>query len=371
MKLIINTTNLTPGGGVQVASSFIRECIRHPENQYFVFMTEVVNSQINQMQFPENFKFYLFDQYPGPLKFAVKRKLSLLEREIKPDVVFTVFGPAYWKPDSTHLVGFAIPHLVYLDSPFFSIIPLWLKLFWRFKIIMKKFYFRREGNYFHVETEDVRDRLANFLGVSTDRVFTVSNTASAYFDQQINPDKFKQLTDIRHFKMLFLSAYYTHKNFELLNKLIPALKNKGFDNFRFVLTLPEETFLNLFDEEIRQHLINTGPVKMEDCPALYKATDALFLPTLLECFSANYPEAMKSGRPVLTSDAGFSRSVCRDAALYFDPLNPEDAATAILTLYRDKSVMETLVENGHKRMADFPDAAKKADQLLEILKNIK
>ena len=71
---------------------------------------------------------------------------------------------------------------------------------------------------------------------------------------------------------------------------------------------------------------------VENCPKLYNQADAMFLPTLLETFSASYPEAMKMERPILTSDLDFAKDICGDAALYFNPLDSYDIANKIKTI---------------------------------------
>ena len=72
---------------------------------------------------------------------------------------------------------------------------------------------------------------------------------------------------------------------------------------------------------LTDRILNLGPVDLEDLPNVYRASDALFLPTLLESFSGTYLEAMHYGLPILTTDLDFARNICRDAALYFDPEN--------------------------------------------------
>jgi len=64
----------------------------------------------------------------------------------------------------------------------------------------------------------------------------------------------------------------------------------------------------------------------------------LLLPTLLESFSATYVEAMSFDCPILTSDLDFARGVCGDAAVYFDPWNPESIKNAIVKLKEDDEV---------------------------------
>lgn len=52
MKIIINTSNLYVGGGVQVALSFISELkIMNFKNEYHIFLSQAVDKQINQDTF--------------------------------------------------------------------------------------------------------------------------------------------------------------------------------------------------------------------------------------------------------------------------------------------------------------------------------
>ena len=125
------------------------------------------------------------------------------------------------------------------------------------------------------------------------------------------------------FRFLTLSAWYGHKNLDLIPEIAGRLPKQLRKKVRFVVTLPEVDFRENFPEECRDIVINTGPVKPDEGPGLYKECDALFLPTLLECFSASYPEAMIMERPIVTTDMGFARSICGDAAFYFRPADPK------------------------------------------------
>jgi|GEM_PF-6339705 hypothetical protein len=48
MRIIVNCSNLRIGGGIQVALSFIRECINFNRNEYQVSLSPSISSQINQ-----------------------------------------------------------------------------------------------------------------------------------------------------------------------------------------------------------------------------------------------------------------------------------------------------------------------------------
>ena len=65
MRLIINTSNLYVGGGVQVAVSFINELKNIGlDNAYHVFLSCAINEQIDEKSFPITFIFILSTSHP-------------------------------------------------------------------------------------------------------------------------------------------------------------------------------------------------------------------------------------------------------------------------------------------------------------------
>lgn len=375
MKLIINTSSLFSGGGVQVALSFIEECLKFPDHEYSVFLCPALKKQVVIGNYPNNFKFYFIERDKNPIKNIsyLKKHLSSLEDEIKPDVVFTVFGPSYWTPKVPHLLGYAIPHYLYSDLPFFSQISIKEKLFLTIKKRIQFNFFRKNAHFYHVETEDVRNRLSKELSVNKDNIFVVSNTFNDYFNQTVSTSQ-KILQDKPNsvrFRFLLLSAYYKHKNLTILNDVIKLLISREILDVQFVTTIPESVYNDIFTEEAKKYIYNIGFVPSKDCPQLYSECDFLFLPTLLECFSANYPEAMKMQKPILTSNYSFAYTICKDAALYFDPLDPKDVCDKIEQIINDEKLQEQLVANGSDVLKSFPDSYTRAQKYLEICQNIK
>ena len=116
--------------------------------------------------------------------------------------------------------------------------------------------------------------------------------------------------------------------------------------------------------------MNIGPQPVTSGPALYKSCDALFLPTVLETFTATYPEAMCMQKPIITSDLDFARDICRDAAFYFDPTNSKEAAEAIISVADDKNLSNKLVEAGRRRLDDFGTPRIRFDMYMDILNNL-
>ena len=96
----------------------------------------------------------------------------------------------------------------------------------------------------------------------------------------------------------------------------------------------------------------------------------MFLPTLMDIFSANYPEAMRMEVPIATSDLGFAHGLCGDAAEYFDPLSPESIGDAIYRLANDPGRRAELAAAGKRRLGCFKNSAERAAAYLRIIEDI-
>ena len=303
MKLIINASNVHVGGMLQVAISFINELVYFPGNEYHIFLSAEVESQISGKGFPDNFSFYSFLAFSGEPGGVKKRwlsyrrlsRLKLLERVIKPDVVFTVFGPTFWKPSAPHIAGFAIPFFVYRDSPYFNVISKVELLKRNFVNLVKEWLFTRYVDYLVVETEEVRQRLISIFKIDEKRIFQVHNTYSNIYNHPAQwSDRIKLPERLKgELRLVTISANHRYKNLEIINRVIDELKALEPDlRVKFILTIRKEQFDGLQPSN-RKSVHFTDRINVEDCPHLYRQCDFMFLPSLLDCFSASYPEAMK------------------------------------------------------------------------------
>lgn len=368
MKLIINTTNIRVGGGLQVAYSIINELKHFTANEYHVLLSPQVKQLIDTTTFGANFHFYTFDSNPAYLYknlFRYNRRHSKIENEVKPDFVFSVFGPAQWVPRAPHFIGFANGYYLFGDSKFIqqnvlTNLKLRLSYYLHRHFIFKEL--KKEGTLFWIESEDAKNKLSKAINVSLARIHVVSNTYGTQY-QHVQPLQPKN----EIFTFVYLASNYLQKNLVIFNDIIPILRKKGI-NCRFLLTLRQEDFDRLFpDKEVQSMLHNLGPVDPFDTPEVYNKADALFFPSLLETFSANYPEAMKMERPILTSDLPFARAVCDQAALYFDPYAPNDIVDKIEMLIKDQELRQNLVRSGTQRLSFFDSAYTRTQKLLNIM----
>ena len=123
-------------------------------------------------------------------------------------------------------------------------------------------------------------------------------------------------------------------------------------------------------EEYRDYFCFIGKVDVSECPYLYEQSDIMFMPTLLECFTATYPEAMRMEKPIITTDLEFARGLCGDAACYYSAVDPNEAAETIYKVATDKDYAKQLVENGRKQLQTFDNYEQRAEKLIKILEAI-
>jgi glycosyltransferase involved in cell wall biosynthesis len=263
-------------------------------------------------------------------------------------------------------MGFTIPHYVYPESPYFNVIGKKNRFLWKLRTSFAKYYFKRDADVLVTQTEDVSKRVQIFL--EKEKVYTISNTIHNSYKNPIRSQNKLPEKSKNEFRLLTLSAWYPHKNLSCIPQVLEELKIMGYNTIQFIVTLPEEDYKKLGHP--KSNLINVGKVKIEEGASLYQECDALFLPTLLECFSASYAEAMVMNKPILTSNLGFAQTVCKDAAIYFDPINPKDIASIIIELYNNKELQWELITKGKKQLENFGTAEERALNILKLCEEI-
>lgn len=370
MRLIINASTLSGTGVTQVALSFIRECLLIEEHEYLIFASPCLQPYLEQIKLPKNCTCL---NIGGAKLYTLSgrkdiKRMKEAEKSFKPDCVFSIFGPSWWRPTVPHLMGFAYGHYVYKDSPFFKLIPFSMRLNISVMEFIHKKALLHNGSYFVSETVDVSSRLQSFLGIDEKHSFVVSNTASSFFLSCKDLAFDCERNGI--FNYYTLCSCARHKNLEILNDVIPILKDRGVQNIRFNTTLREADYNRIFNEDVRNMIVNHGPIRIEACPSFVANMDALFLPTLIECFSASYPEAMVLKKPIVTSNLSFAKAICGNGAIYFDPLNAQDIAEKVIKLAQDSSYYNQKAIESDKKFQDFITPKERALRYLDICKKI-
>ena len=281
----------------------------------------------------------------------------------KIDCVLSVFGPTWWVPKCPHLCGFALAHIVMPESPFFRKMKLRTRIKSHLNSRIMSFFYHKCSRYYYTENEMISERLRKVLKQT--KVYTVTNYYNQVFD---HPERWK-LSSLPPFlgkTFITLAAPYPHKNLPIAIDISRYLKNKYPDFlFRFVFSIEEKDYPAI-DDELRCHFVFIGHVSIEECPSLYQQSDVVFQPTLLECFTAAYPEAMRMGKPIVTTDLSFARGLCGKSAIFYSPLSYQEAAESLYLVSTNESLVQSLVHHGREQLKDFDNYSDRVHKLVSL-----
>lgn len=109
-------------------------------------------------------------------------------------------------------------------------------------------------------------------------------------------------------------------------------------------------------------------VTIDELALLYRKAILFAYPSLYEGFGIPMLEAFSSGCPVIASNVTSIPEVGGDAALYFDPLNEDEIAQAILQVLSNPRLRDDLKSKGFERAKEFSwvDTAQKTLVVLQL-----
>ena len=369
MNILINTSNLRTGGGLQVAESICSLLPKYTDHHYVIALTDKLQHLNRVLSKYPNIKVL---QYSQPLtigRVLTGRDTYLDEivSSMKINAVLTIFGPSRWRPKCFHLCGFAMPHIVFPESPYWKLLSLSSRLKSKIRIHLMKRDFRVNNDVLWCENESISYRLR--IMFKDKEVYTITNNYHQIFDHSESCDKSIKLPTFNGLTLLTIRANYPHKNLPIALAALYKLRKLAPDvHVRFVFTIKENQFPNI-PLEFKGNFIFLGPISISQCPPLYKQSDVMFQPSLLECFSATYAEAMRMKIPILTTDLDFAHSLCGDSAIYYKATDPEDLAKCIIELFYDKNRVDELIANGVSRLEQFDKVENRIEKLINIIEH--
>ena len=361
---LINASNLKNGGGLQVAQSICAQIGRFGEHQFVLVLSTAVNDE--GIMFGSNVTVYRYDIRHNLKTVVLGRDdfLDALVVEKQVDAVLTIFGPSLWRPRCKHLCGFARAQLLKDVNPDAN-----NGLSFKERLVYKAWdwAFKHSSKIFYTENGYISDLLEkHFKDV---KVYTVSNYYNQVFD---TPEKWKRSITLPPFEgvtCLSVSSPSSHKNFGIIEDVVRYLRKVHPDfKVRFVLTFSPDMWP--MAEDVRDSIVYVGKTDVSECPYLYEQADIMFMPTLLECFTATYPEAMRMDVPIVTTDLEFARGLCGEAACYYSAVDADAAAEAIYKVATDKEYAARLVANGKEQLKKFDNYEQRADKLVRILEEM-
>ncbi len=192
----------------------------------------------------------------------------------------------------------------------------------------------------------------------------------------VNIEEKEEDIEVARYKpyILAVSNITYHKNYPALLEAFEIVYKKRPDvNLVIAGKIMDEQYFDEItapyrDKEVWKNIYFLGGVEHKKLPKLYKNSELYVTTTLLEAFPLTPFEAMYFGTPVVSSRASSLPEICHDAALYIDPLNPEDIAEKLLLVLHDDALRNRLIQKGRERIKKFT-WEKNAENLYSIMQS--
>lgn len=362
MKVLVNVLPVTRGGGLQNVKNLWAAVGRDGEGDEWRFIARPESGLADEGHtVPWRSCTYV------PVGGFVERlrvenlRVPELASSWGADLIFTPMGAGPVRSKRPTVIGWHDPSVGYPDS------PMWGRTAFRFRATerLRRLYARAAAARalrVCTQTRTMADRVAREWALDRERFRVVSNGLSAFHAREnqapADPPRAPGI-------VLVLGNPKPNKNFEILPHVVAELSKlpdaEGFQGVEVHATLRDDgPYMEPYLREERAvgptriPIKKIGLVPHAELGDLYRRSAVVFLPSLLESFSATYIEAMHFGVPLVTSDLDFARDICGDAALYADPLDPVACARALHTALSDPSTRARLRETGFERVEAFP-----------------
>jgi glycosyltransferase involved in cell wall biosynthesis len=155
--------------------------------------------------------------------------------------------------------------------------------------------------------------------------------------------------------ILYVGNIKPHKN---LVRLVQAFNQLKASGIKLVIVGDRDGLINGikgFDQLIanNKNIIFTGRISDERLISLYSYAQFLAFPSLYEGMGAPPLEAMSCGTPVLASSIKVVKEICRDGALYCDPLNIDDISEKMSRLIESPELRSEYIQKGENLCSQY------------------
>ena len=328
-----------------------------PNNQYVV----LIRQSLPQIESPENIVFKRVpDNKASGLKSRIVGDLIQIPLNLKKDGIGLIVSLMNFGP-----IISSIPHVLFQANPTYFCNYLLNILMGKKKV---EVYFRRLWTVESMKRADLiitpSDAMTEMIKQKCPSV-RKRNFKTLYhgINHQASssaPDEelLKPLSFSGH-KLFYPTHLYPHKGFDILFKSLSILKNKKI-NFRLFTTIsyedwPEgmQKYKQMVDKfDLANNVVFLGNVPQDQIGYFYEQCDLMVFPSLCESFGFPMFEAMAFDLPTVAAGTLINREICNDAALYYDPLDPEDGANKIM-LALDKDTSNTLRQKAKLRLNSY------------------
>jgi glycosyltransferase involved in cell wall biosynthesis len=231
-----------------------------------------------------------------------------------------------------------------------------------------------------------KEDILNFYGeygVTPDRVKVLPFLPASHLAADVTPEERERLRATYRLpeRYIFYPAqFWPHKNHAGIIRALSLLKQEHRLEVPVVLCgthareirrrTSREVMALAHRLGVHGQIRYVGYVPDDDMSGLYAGAEALVMPTFFGPTNIPVLEAWAFGCPVVTSDIRGVREQAADAAILVDPRSGDAIADAILRLWTNAALRQTLAGRGRQRLAGYgpTDYVRRLTDILEDAK---
>ncbi len=385
---IVFTTEKKTGGAHQYSFNMIEALKLIPQHDYFIFNfspdfpSEIVKSEKNwqiidlctkeseeTLTVGKNKKRFSWKRFA--LKIIDKLRLYKLKMYLidwnskkKVEIFYQynldlIFYPSI--SEFSYLVK--IPAAIAIHDVHHRLNPQFPEVAQQGKYTMREYLNRRAtkvAKYIFVDSEDSKQDIIDCYNVPADRVVVLRFVAPKYLGKNISKQQVEEFLNKHNLprKFIFYPAqFWRHKNHWNLVKALAILKKRNFIAPLALIGSKQEEWgefnrvMELIkDSGLEKQVYYLGYVDSDEVNILYRLAMAFVMPVLIGPTYIPILEAWQAECPVLYSNIKACKEQAGDAALLFDPTNPEEIAEKIELIWDNKGLRKQLIANGKERL---------------------
>lgn len=370
MRIAVNTRHLLvdrlEGVGIVTDEVLRRIAEKHPDDQLDYYFDRKFDERFIHSSNVKGFALAPVTRLPILIRFWLDYPVRRHVQKRKPDVFFS--------PDGFIPLGMGVPKVSMIHDVAYLRYPEHLPA--RINAFYKKWIPRYLAYTDHIITVShfSKSEIMDGYNVPEDKITVVYNGISDRF--QPVDDAVKQTTRRKYADgkpyLLYLGAIHPRKNVQMLIEAFNLFRSNKASDLQLVLAgraswQSEDIQKAINESPFRNDIRMAGYISTEDTVPLIGSAEAMIYPSLYEGFGLPLVEAMACGVPVLCSNVTSLPEVAGEAALLFDPRQPEELATQIDKISTDTPLRQQLIGLGHSRAGDF-SWDKAADEVYAVLK---
>lgn len=339
---------------------------QHPENQYFIYTSDIVKN--NRTQFIFDLPNTLIRTAPIKFLKSYWRSKGIIN-DLKKDGIELYHGLSHEIPSGLNNVGIksvvTIHDLIYLRFPQY------------FKWLDRKIYdfkFRsacKNADKIIAISEQTKKDIIHFFGISKDKIEIVYQGCDPIFyvqqsEQKRNEVKLKYLLPNEF--LLCVGTIETRKNQKLILEALRHLPEK----ISLVLVGKNSSYRSFLNNFIQSNHLESRVQFLEnipftDLPVIYQLAKIFVYPSKFEGFGIPILEALNSSVPVIAATGSCLEEAGGPYSLYVHPDDATELSSAILKLWTNDNLRSQMIEKGGSFALNFRED-KVAAHLMRVYK---